>query len=118
LREKVKEKRREFIKMILDKNIFGRNIYFTDEERFILNPPLNKTTNQIRLDNKGLEEYNSGKGKLFEKIANPVPKFPKGFMVTDGISYNGVDKLIFVLGQWNLSLINKHWNFIKKILKD
>ena len=84
--------------MILDKNNSGRNIYFTEEKWFILNPPLNKTTSQIRLDNKGLEEYNSGKGKLFEKIANPVPKYPKGFIVANDISYNGIGKLIFVLG--------------------
>ena len=51
--------------MIENKKIRGQNIFFTDEKRFILNPPLNKQTNQIRLDEKGYSEYKSGKGILY-----------------------------------------------------
>jgi len=63
-----------------------------------LNPPLNRQTNQIRLENESLNEYKSGKGEIFEKIARPMPKFPKGIMVSAGVSYKGVGKLIFITG--------------------
>ena len=59
---------------------------------------MNKQTNQIRLDKSGYAEYKSGKGTLFEKIAKPLPKFPKSVMVAGGVSFNGVGKLIFVTG--------------------
>ena len=67
MKKKDKNKRIEFSKMIKEKNIAGKDIFFTEEKRFIMNPPLNKWTNQIRLDNKGFEEYKSGYGKLYEK---------------------------------------------------
>ena len=98
LRNKDKKRRIEFAKMILEKKISGRNIFFTDEKRFILNPPLNRQTNQIRVDEKGLIEFKSGKGELYEKIAKPLPKFQKGIMVAGGLSYKGVGKLIFITG--------------------
>ena len=84
--------------MIKEKKITGKNIFFTDEKRFILNSPLNSQTNQIRLNSKGLQEYKSGEGKLYEKICKPVQKFPQGIMVAGGLSRNGVGKLIFVTG--------------------
>ena len=98
LKKKDKKRRIEFANMIIGKKISGRQIFFTDEKRFILNPPLNRQTNQIRLDQKGFEEFRSGKGELFEKIAKPTPKFPKGLMVVAGLSYYGVGKLIFITG--------------------
>ena len=76
LRERDKIKRNKFKKMIEDKKIQGKNIFFTDEKRFILNPPLNKQTNQIRVDDKGYEEYKSGKGIFYEKISRPISKYP------------------------------------------
>ena len=84
--------------MIKEKSIAGKEIFFTDEKKFVLNCPLNKQTNQIRLDKSGYAEYKSGKGTLFEKIAKPLPKFPKSVMVAGGVSFNGVGKLIFVTG--------------------
>ncbi len=52
LRERDKIIRNKFKEMIENKKIQGQNIFFTDEMRFILNLPLNKQTNQIRLDEK------------------------------------------------------------------
>ena len=82
LRDKDKDRRVDFKEMIKEKKIEGKDIFFTDEKRFILNPPLNRQTNQIRVDEKGYKEYKSGKGHLFEKISKPVPKFSQGIMVT------------------------------------
>ena len=98
LRNKDKRRRLEFLEMIKQKNISGKDIFFTDEKRFILNSPLNRQTNQIRLDNKGFQEYKKGEGSLYEKICKPIQKFPKGIMVAAGLSRNGVGNLIFVTG--------------------
>lgn len=98
LKEKDKTRRIEFANMILDQKISGKSIFFTDEKRFILNPPLNRQTNQIRLNNEGESQYRNKKGKIYEMVAKPQPKFSKGIMVAGGLSYNGVGKLIFITG--------------------
>ena len=100
--------------MIEDKKIQGKNIFFTDEKRFILNPPLNKQTNQIRVDEEGYKEYKSGKGKLYEKISRPIPKYSQGIMVAAGLSNNGVGKLIFVTGTMNSFSYNQILEFYKE----
>lgn len=101
LRKKDKNRRLEFLNYLKQNNISGKDIFFTDEKRFILNPALNPQTNQIRLDSKGYSEYKRGEGKLYEKICKPIEKFPKGIMVAGGLSRNGVGKLIFVTGTMN-----------------
>ena len=98
LEDKDKDKRIQFANWIKDNNIKGKSIFFTDEKRFILNSPLNRQTNQIRLDNEGVNQYKIKKGKIFEKVAMPQPKFSKGIMVGGGICFNGVGKLIFIIG--------------------
>ena len=100
--------------MIENKKIRGQNIFFTDEKRFILNPPLNKQTNQIRLDEKGYSEYKSGKGILYEKISRPIPKYSQGIMVAAGLSKNGVGKLIFVTGTMNSFSYNQTLELYKE----
>ena len=84
--------------MIESKGIKGEQIFFTDEKRFILNIPLNKQTNQIRLNKEGEKQYKNEQGEIYEKITRQVPKFPMGIMVAGGISSKGVGKLIFVTG--------------------
>ena len=54
LEDKDKDKRIQFANWIKDNKINGKSIFFTDEKRFILNSPLNRQTNQIRLDNEGV----------------------------------------------------------------
>ena len=98
LRQKDKNRRLEFLDMIKEKNLSGKDIFFTDEKRFILNPALNKQTNQIRLNAEGFKEYQKEEGKIFEKVNKPLQKYPKGIMVAAGLSRNGVGKLIFVTG--------------------
>ena len=76
-----------------EKNIHGKEIFFTDEKIFLLNPPL-KQINQIRLDNSPFLEYKNGKDGIYQKLAKPIPIFPKSIMV-EGVSYNRVGKLKF-----------------------
>ena len=64
-----------FVNLWKKNNIGPENIFFTDEKRFILNPPLNRQTNQIRMDKIGLSSYKRGKGKIYEKVSRPMPKF-------------------------------------------
>ena len=84
--------------MIKEKNIKGQDIFFTDEKRFLLDIQLNRQTNQIRLSKEGKKECIEEKGKIFEKVSKPLPKFSKGIMVAGGISSKGVGKLIFITG--------------------
>ena len=117
LRDRDKNKRVKFKEMINEKKLKGKNIFFTDEKRFILNPPLNKQTNQIRVDEKGYKEYQTGKGKLYEKISKPIPKFQQGIMVAGGICEKGVGKLIFVTGTMNSFSYNQTLEFYKNDLE-
>ena len=103
--------------MIKKKKIQGKDIFFTDEKRFILNAPLNRQTNQIRVDDEGYKEYKSGKGKLYEKISKPLPKFSQGIMVAGGLCQNGVGKLIFVTGTMNSFSYNQTLEFYKDDLE-
>ena len=94
-KRKDKDKRIDFKEMIKEKKIESKDIFLTDEKRFILNPPLNRQTNQIRVDEKGYKEYKSGKGHLFEKISKPAPKFSQGIIVTCGLCNQGCWKINF-----------------------
>lgn len=61
--------------------------------------PLNRQTNQIRLSKEGKKECREEKGKIFEKISKPLPKYSKGIMMAEGISSRGVGRLIFITGR-------------------
>lgn len=98
LKKKDKAKRVEFAQMIKDKGIKGNEIFFTDEKRFLIDIPLNRQTNQIRLSKEGKKECYEEKGKIFEKVSKPLPKFSKGIMVAAGMSVKGEGKLIFITG--------------------
>ena len=71
--------------MINNNGVKGEEIFFTDEKRFLLNVPLNKQTNQIRLEEKRKNEYKNEQGKIFEKATRQIPKFPAGIMVAGGL---------------------------------
>jgi len=97
-----------------DKKIEGKNIFFTDEKRFILNLPLNFQTNQIRVDKKGFKEYKSGKGILYEKIIQTDTKILQRIIVARGLCYQGVGKLVFVTGTINSISLNQNLEFYKE----
>ena len=69
LRKKDKEARIKFGKMIKEKGIKGNEIFFTNEKRFLLDIPLNRQTNQIRLSEEGKKECYNRKGKIYEKVS-------------------------------------------------
>ena len=98
IKKKNKQRRMDFAKMILEKKITGDQIFFTDEKKFLLHTPLNKQTNQMRLDEEGQKQLKEQKGEIFEKIAKPMPKFSSGVMVAGGLCSKGVGKLNFITG--------------------
>ena len=49
------------------KKYTGKEIFFTDEKRLLLNPPLNNQTNQISLNNSTFLEYKNEKVEYTRK---------------------------------------------------
>jgi hypothetical protein len=90
--------RKNFAKWIIDNDITGDKIFFTDEKTFCLNGPLNPQINQIRLSKKDKLRLKAGDEKLLEKVNIPQKKFPDSFMVAGGLCKNGVSKLMFCIG--------------------
>ena len=109
-----KLQRKQFSKNIAQKGIRGDSIFFTDEKIFCLNVPLNPQTNQIRLSKKNIKKLNSGNTELFNKIHTPLKKFPESFMVSGGLTKNGVSKLIFCVGTMNNFSYNETLKFFKE----
>jgi len=114
LYKKDKIKRIDFIKYIKQMQINGKDIFFTDESRFLLDTPLNPQTNQIRFNQEDLAKLRSGEEKLYEKLHVPLPKYTTGFMVAGGISYYGVGKLIFCVGTMNTNCYLPTLNYFKE----
>ena len=91
----------KFCSKIEEKKIKAKDIFFTDEKRFVVEKHLNPQTNQIRLTARGLKELKEGDGEIYEKLAKPLPKFATGVMIAGGLSSRGVGKLIFCVGTMN-----------------
>ena len=98
LTENNKGQRRSFADYIEEKCIKGHMLFVTDEKIFHDEPPLNPQTDQMRLTKKGKAKLKAGNEEIVNKLAKPIPKFPKGFMVAGGISSYGPGKLIFCCG--------------------
>lgn len=97
--------RRSFYDYIMDRDdsgtypiLKGREIFFTDESRFLLDCPLNPQTNRIRFSKENLEKLKKGDPTITEKLHKPIPKYTTGFMVAGGLSYYGPGELIFCVG--------------------
>ena len=96
-----KDKRIELIEWVKANNVKGKDIFFTDESRFLLDTPLNPQTNQIRFNKEDQKKLKLGDTEIFEKVNKPVPKYTSGFMVAGGMSTHGLGKLIFCVGTMN-----------------
>ena len=105
-------KRKEFAECIIEKEIQGRDLFFTNEKKFMLHRNSNHQTCRMRLTKENEELFKNGDSKIFELLEEPVKKFEEGFMVAGGISWFGVSKLIFCIGTMN------HCNSTNKIFND
>jgi transposase len=106
--------RRIFADYVTENNITGRDILFTDEKRFLLNAPLNKQNNQIRLSKESVRKFKRGCEIIDAKINRQFPKFSSSFMVAGGVSYYGPGKLIFCVGNMNAKSYRPALDFYKQ----
>ena len=97
-----------------EEKITGRDIFFTDEKRFLLNAPLNKQNNQVRLSKESLRNYRRGCEIIDAKINREFPKYSSSFMVAGGVSYYGPGKLIFCVGNMNAKCYRPALDFYKQ----
>ena len=98
LDEKQREKRLEFCKQMIEKQIKGEDIFFTDETGIDLNP---FSYDYIRLYPEELKKLREGDPELCELVNRQVKKFEKGIMVAGGISYYGLSDLMLMKGTMN-----------------
>ena len=96
-----KAKRKVFTQFIKNSGIKGKNIFFTDEKRFLLRRSSNHQTCRIRLSKEANIQLKEGNQTIVEMLMEPIKKFEEGFMVAGGISWFGVSKLIFCNGIMN-----------------
>ena len=90
--------KKNFAQYILEKEIKGNEIFFTDEKIFLLDFIPNKQTNQVRLSSSMKKKLRKGDEEAEKLLSVKIPKKSKGFMVAGGVSKNGVGKLIFCIG--------------------
>ena len=102
-----KAQRALFADNIIELNIKGSDIFFTDEKYFHLHTPLNPQSNQIRFTKKNLKKLKRGDPAIVEKLRKPMPKYSEKFMLAAGVSSKGVGKLIFCVGTMNSSCYDK-----------
>jgi len=121
LTEKNKEARKDFAKMVLDHPhrstdylIDGRQIFFTDEKRFLMYTKINSQTNQVRICKKTLKKLKKGNEKAFKKVSREIPKYSQGFMVAAGLSAYGPGKLIFCVGTMNSKCYERTLEYFKE----
>lgn len=107
------EQRIEFCKQIIEQDIQGKDIFFTDEKIFCLQKPLNKQTNQIRLSKKFKGKFRKGDNELHKFMSRELPKFPLGFMVAAGISVHGPGQLIFCIGNIDTTCYKRTLDYYK-----
>ena len=98
LTEDQMKKRVEFCENILYKNIDFKEIMFTDECKVSLSC---YTNDWIRLDPDMKKKLKQGEKDAYELINRPSKKFENSIMISGGISYYGLSKLIFIDGTMN-----------------
>jgi len=99
---KNKNDRYNFGYEIIEDKVKGVEIFFTDEKRFLLDQPLNKQIDKIRMNKEKKHQLKYGTDDKREEVEKLMyrqkDKFPSGFMVAAGLSARGPGKLIFCLG--------------------
>jgi transposase len=108
------ETRKRFAKYVIDNNIKGEDVFFTDEKIFSLDGPLNPATNKIRLCKKDREKLRNGNEEICNKVYRPAKKFPERVMVSGGLCKDGVSKLIFCVGTMEKFAYKKCVDYFKE----
>lgn len=98
-----KQKRVKFCEWVIENQLKGEDIFFTDEKRFYLHKPMNSQTNKIRLSKSNSKKLKDGDYHVCKMVSQENPKYDKGIMVAAGMCKSGVTKLIFCVGTMNSS---------------
>ena len=115
---KNQDARKHFIEYINANNIEGKDIFFTDEKRFMFHRHSNSQTNRIRLTQDSKEKLRNGDQEMVELLTDPVKKYEEGFMVAGGLSYYGVSKLVFCVGTMNSFSYSQTLEFFANDVKE
>ena len=79
------KERFEFCRDLIENNIKGKDILFTDEKKFYLHKPMNKGTNYMRLTKEYQKLKVEGDSKVLKLLSDDQPKYSKSFMVEDSL---------------------------------
>jgi hypothetical protein len=94
-------KRFKFTQLIIDQCIKSSQIFFTDEKYFSLNNKGNPQVERIWTTPETRKKIREGDGEAIDLLTREVDPFSPKVMVAGGISYYGVSKLIFFVGNCN-----------------
>ena len=110
-----KEERIKFCKKIIELNIKGKDIFFTDESQMDCNPFVNQL---IRLSPENTEKFKNGDTEAFNLVNKQAEKLPKKILIAGGISYYGLSDLIIAEGTMTDFAYGQTLLHYKKILKN
>ena len=93
------EKKFQFFKMIIERNINYVQILFTDESKISMDY---YTHDFIRLDPEEQKKLKNGERDVYTLLNRPEHKFQKSMVVAGGVSFFGTTNLIILEGTMNL----------------
>jgi len=93
--DKKKEERLKFCKKVIDMELEGKDLFFTDESQMDCSPFVNE---HIRLSPENQEKMKNGDIEALNLVNKQADKFPKKILIAGGISYYGLSDLIIVEG--------------------
>ena len=92
------KKRIEFCEDMINKKINYEQIMFTDESKVTLS---SYTNDWIRLEPEMKKKLKNGEKEPYELINRQIKKFELSVMISGGISFYGLSRLIFLEGTMN-----------------
>ena len=92
---KKKDERIKFCKKILELNLEGKDIFFTDESIMDLALFMNE---KIWLSKENTEKVKKGEPEALKLLGKEADKYPKQILMAGGISFYGLSYLIIVEG--------------------
>ena len=98
LSEEQMKKRIEFCQDMINKKINYDQIMFTDESKVTLS---SYTNDWIRLEPEMKKKLKNGEKEPYELINRQIKKFELSVMISGGISFYGLSRLIFLEGTMN-----------------
>ena len=96
LSEEAMEKRLEFCKKIINMNLEGKNIFFTDETKIDTAP--NTSNESIRASPRIKNMIKKGDKEGYNKINRETKKYEPSIILAGGVSFYGLSDLILLKG--------------------